>query len=208
MLLKLKGNQNYFLTNEEAVKVAENIEKKRITFLKRLNGLMVSEFQIEYFGPLSQDFVGKEIFADADGILYYHDGKDWNFWHILPPLEFLFEGASSDLERIRSYEYKWGGKKEQMVRAELPSDIIKRLTLYSEMAFVVTDCCDYARMDYRIDHDGNIYFLEVNYNPGIGPNTHGLNNTLTMMASFEGYSFEDLIERIVLLAMERYKAAR
>lgn len=128
--------------------------------------------------------------------------------HIFPPLEFLFEGASSDLERIRSYEYKWGGKKEQMVRAEFPKDIIEKLVYCSETAFVVTDCCDYARMDYRIDSEGRIYFLEVNYNPGIGPNTHGLNNTLTMMASFEGYSFEDLIERIILLALERYEKAR
>jgi D-alanine-D-alanine ligase len=125
--------------------------------------------------------------------------------HTFPPLEFLFEGATSDLERIRSYEYKWGGKKEQMVRAELPVGVIERLVHYSETAFVVTDCCDYARMDYRIESDENTYFLEVNYNPGIGPNTHSLNNTLTMMASFEGYSFEDLIEKIILLALKRCK---
>ncbi|HBI16961.1 MAG TPA: D-alanine--D-alanine ligase [Candidatus Moranbacteria bacterium] len=127
---------------------------------------------------------------------------------VFPPLEFIFEGANSDLEKIRSYEYKWGGKKEQMVRAELPADIVEKLVQYSKLAFVVSDCCDYARMDYRIDPDGNIYLLEVNYNPGIGPNTHGLNNTLTMMASFEGYTFEDLIEKIILLAMKRHGVVR
>lgn len=162
----------------------------------------ISDSLMRYNQPVMVEefIVGREISVGVVG--------NYPNLHSFQPLEFLFEGASSDLERIRSYEYKWGGKKEQMVRAELPSDIIKRLTLYSEMAFVVTDCCDYARMDYRIDHDGNIYFLEVNYNPGIGPNTHGLNNTLTMMASFEGYSFEDLIEKIILLALERHKTAR
>lgn len=123
--------------------------------------------------------------------------------HIFPPLEFLFEGSDSSFEQIRSYEYKWGGKKEQMVRAEIPDNMVRKLIHYSEIAFMATDCCDYARMDYRINPNGDIYFLEVNYNPGIGPNTHGLNNTLTMMASFEGYSFEDLIEKIILLAIER-----
>jgi D-alanine-D-alanine ligase-like ATP-grasp enzyme len=59
-------------------------------------------------------------------------------------------------------------------------------------------------MDYRIDEEGNAYLLEVNYNPGIGPNTHGLNNTLTMMASFMGFSFEDLVEQIVLIAARRH----
>lgn len=123
--------------------------------------------------------------------------------HAFPPLEFLFEGASSELEKIRSYEYKWGGKKEQMVRADLPQQVVDTLVKFSKTAFIATECLDYARMDYRVDDQGNIFLLEVNYNPGIGPNTHGLNNTLTKMASFEGMTFEDLIEKVILLAMER-----
>lgn len=123
---------------------------------------------------------------------------------VFPPLEFLFPDAASPLEQIRSYEYKWGGKKEQMVRAALPNDVIERLADYTGTAYVATECRDYARMDYRIDEGENAYLLEVNYNPGIGPNTHGLNNTLTMMASFTSLSFEDLVEQIVLIAARRY----
>ncbi len=123
---------------------------------------------------------------------------------VFPPLEFLFPDAASPLEQIRSYEYKWGGKKEQMVRTALPEDVISRLADYTRIAYVATECRDYARMDYRIDKEGNAYLLEVNYNPGIGPNTHGLNNTLTMMASFTGLSFEDLVEQTILVAARRY----
>jgi|SRR5680860_49202 len=123
--------------------------------------------------------------------------------HIFPPLEFLFEGARSSLEEIRSYEYKWGGRKEQMVRAELPKKVIERLQENSRIAYLATDCRDYARMDFRVSKN-NIYFLEANYNPGIGPNTHGLNNTLTMMASFEGILFESLVENIIKVASKRY----
>lgn len=123
---------------------------------------------------------------------------------VFPPLEFFFPDVASPLEQIRSYEYKWGGKKEQMVRAALPDDVIKRLADYTRIAYVATECLDYARMDYRLDKKGNVYLLEVNYNPGIGPNTHGLNNTLTMMASFTGLSFEDLVEQIILVAARRY----
>lgn len=130
-------------------------------------------------------------------------GNDLNL-HIFPPLEFLFSRASSPLEEIRSYEYKWGGKKEQMVRADLPESLVYRLRDYTEIAFRETDCRDYARMDFRVDANGNPYLLEVNYNPGIGPNTDGLNNTLTKMASFEGMGFEDLVETIVKTAAKRY----
>lgn len=140
--------------------------------------------------------VGREISVGIVG-----NGSDM---HVFPPLEFLFEGARSPLEQIRSYEYKWGGKKEQMVRADLPADLDAHLRRYTEIAFRETDCRDYARVDYRVDTDNNPYLLEVNYNPGVGPNTHGLNNTLTMMASFEGIGFEDFLEMIIQSAAKRY----
>lgn len=120
--------------------------------------------------------------------------------HVFPPLEFLFVESNLSHQAIRSYEYKWGGGKEQMVQGELPERTVRLLLEYTERAFVVAECRDYARMDYRVTDDGSIYLLEVNYNPGIGPNTHGLNNTLTMMASFQGYSFDELIEWIVSTA--------
>lgn len=123
--------------------------------------------------------------------------------HVFPPLEFLFAGLNSSHQAIRSYEYKWGGGKEQMVQGKLPERTVQLLIEYTERAFIAAECRDYARMDYRVTGDGSIYLLEVNYNPGIGPNTHGLNNTLTMMASFQGYSFEELIEWIVLTAAHR-----
>ncbi|OGN27100.1 MAG: hypothetical protein A2941_00165 [Candidatus Yanofskybacteria bacterium RIFCSPLOWO2_01_FULL_49_17] len=123
---------------------------------------------------------------------------------VFQPLEFLFPEATSLFDKIRSYEYKWGGKKEVMVRAELPEDVIARLASYTRTAYEATECRDYARMDYRFDSENNTHLLEVNYNPGIGPNTHGLNNTLTMMASFEDLTFEDLVEQIILIAAKRY----
>lgn len=144
---------------------------------------------------VEQFIVGREISVGVVG--------NGDVLHVFPPLEFLFAQTNSPLEAIRSYEYKWGGKKEQMVRAELPGETVQQLFDYTTRAFVATECRDYARMDYRITDQANIYLLEVNYNPGIGPNTHGLNNTLTMMASFEGHGFEDLVEWIVKTAAHR-----
>ena len=124
--------------------------------------------------------------------------------HVFPPLEFVFGDTVPVNRRIRSYEYKWDGGKEGMTRAELSDELTRQFIEYTRTAFLVTDCQDYARMDFRLSEPGEIFLLEVNCNPGIGPNTHGLNNTLTMMASFEGDSFEDLIERILIITKNRY----
>ncbi|MGB8816150.1 MAG: ATP-grasp domain-containing protein [Minisyncoccia bacterium] len=154
-------------------------------------------FKLYQQSALVEEFIeGREI---SVGII----GNGTNV-HVFPPLEFIFEDSIPVLKRIRSYEYKWDGGKEAMTKAKLPDDLITKLQEYTKVAYLVTDCRDYARMDYRLTDKNEIFLLEVNYNPGIGPNTHGLNNTLTMMASFEGHSFEDLIEWIIFTAKERY----
>lgn len=121
---------------------------------------------------------------------------------ILPPLEFLFLEAPRPQEKIRSYDYKWGGKKETMVEARLGGRVKRTLQSWTSIMFRACECRDYARMDFRVSEAG-AYLLEVNYNPGIGPNTHGLNNTLTMMASFEGRTFENLVLEVVHTAAAR-----
>lgn len=122
---------------------------------------------------------------------------------IFPPLEFEFPKASKPELAFRSYEYKWGGGKEVMARANIAPSLHNALVGRARAAFIAAECRDYARMDFRIDRGGRPYLLEVNYNPGIGPNTHGLNNTLTMMASFVGMDFHNLILNIVHYAAKR-----
>lgn len=124
---------------------------------------------------------------------------------VLPAVEFLFNDKLLAQDKIRSYEYKWGGYKENMVPALLDDSTKQSLFEYSRIAFVASECRDYARVDYRVNSEGGIYLLEVNFNPGIGPNTHELNNTLTLMASLAGLSFGDLIERVVCLSAARYR---
>jgi D-alanine-D-alanine ligase len=160
----------------------------------------VAELHRLYRQPaLIEEFIdGREISIGAIG-----NGRDLR---ILPFLEFLFAEGASPRERIRSYEYKWGGKKEVMVPAMIDDVLAAQLRSWTAKLFEACECRDYARMDYRLNDDG-AYLLEVNYNPGIGPNTHGLNNTITMMASFEGGSFETLVLEIIETAAARERLA-
>ncbi len=115
---------------------------------------------------------------------------------VLPALEFIFEDAQDEYQKIRSYEYKWGGRKETMIPASLDPDVQQTLNNWALRLYQACECRDYARMDFRVGPAGP-HLLEVNYNPGIGPNTHGLNNTLTMMASFDGQTFEQLLLEVL-----------
>jgi D-alanine-D-alanine ligase len=65
------------------------------------------------------------------------------------------------------------------------------------------DCLDVARVDFRLDaNDGNKpYILEVNPLPGLNPDY----SDLCIEATADGWRYEQLINRILDDAIERYQ---
>lgn len=125
---------------------------------------------------------------------------------VLPACEFRFRG-DNPLKWFRSFEYKWEEGKEIMEPLrDMPDSVASKLTEYALTAHSALRCRDYSRSDFRVSPDGTIYFLEHNFNPGIGPNTHGLNNTFPMMAEFAGVGYAEFLTKIIEFALERYPA--
>jgi D-alanine-D-alanine ligase len=58
---------------------------------------------------------------------------------------------------------------------------------------------DYARIDLRVSPDGEIYVIEVNPNPYLERESE-----FARAARREGIEYDDLVSRIVDLAMARY----
>jgi D-alanine-D-alanine ligase len=122
----------------------------------------------------------------------------------LPVCEFLFT-EEDPLKRFRSFEYKWLGEHETMEQpTDLPATVRRRLSDIALLAHDATHCRDYSRADFRYSDEGELYFLEHNFNPGIGPNTHGLSNTFTRMCEFAGYNFVEMLSRLLSIALARY----
>ena len=60
----------------------------------------------------------------------------------------------------------------------------------------------YARIDFRLGHDGVPYFLEANPNPDIAGNEY-----FAQSAHHDGLKFPDMVERIVSLGIRRARVA-
>ncbi len=67
-------------------------------------------------------------------------------------------------------------------------------------AFQVTGCWDVARVDVRLDRDGNPHLLEINPIAGLHP-TH---SALPAIAHFAGMEYAELIQAILAQALQRY----
>lgn len=94
---------------------------------------------------------------------------------VLPVSEIEFRNFSPDRPRIVDYTAKWDDKSFEytntvrVVPANIPATVAKRLRAAALSAWKVLGCRDYARVDFRLDDQGNFVILEVNPNPDISP---------------------------------------
>ena len=117
---------------------------------------------------------------------------------LLPLAEIEFAGPEPSGWQIVTYEAKWaaGSAADRSTPARCPADVaeplageINRVAL---AAFRLTGCRDYARVDLRVDEQGQVYVLEVNANPDIGPSA-GFARSLRAA----GMGYDAFIDRLV-----------
>jgi len=123
---------------------------------------------------------------------------------VLPIIEFDFSELPADHPTIISYDAKWNPLNEAYHRlhavcpAVLPRRVQKRVEEIALLAYQITECRDYARLDLRLDGRNRPFVLEVNPNPDL---TEGV----SFMESAEkaGLSFSRTLRMIVEFALAR-----
>lgn len=87
--------------------------------------------------------------------------------------------------------------------APLPPEQVEELNWLAAAVFRVTGCLDVARVDFRLDASDNDrpYILEVNPLPGLNPGY----SDLCIEAEAGGWTYEELINRVLDMAVERYE---
>ena len=87
--------------------------------------------------------------------------------------------------------------------ARLDEATAARVKAVALQAHRALGCVDFSRTDIRLRSDGTPFVLEVNPLPGLSP----LDSNFPVMTSAAGLSHAALIQRIVELAMARYRQA-
>lgn len=96
-------------------------------------------------------------------------------------------------EGFYNYENKYtAGKTEYIIPPPLKPETIKTLKSYSEKIFNHFELRAYARVDFMLDKDENIFTLEVNTLPGMTPTS-----LLPKAAKYAGYKFTDIIRMLI-----------
>src|SRR5438128_412134 len=121
---------------------------------------------------------------------------------VLPPMEVVFLDES-EIRPVYSFEFKQdsSSKIRYDVPAQLEPSQVKALERAARECFIALGCRDVARVDFRVDTQGRVYFLECNPLPGLTPEW----SDLVLIAKATGIEYNALISEILSGAIRRYK---
>ncbi len=122
---------------------------------------------------------------------------------VLPIRECIFDSDQGEGPLLATYRVKWNAeyRKKWNIRfdfAELDAPTISKIERTCKKVYRLLQIRDYGRIDLRLTTDNELVILEVNPNPDIA-----YGEEVAEAAEKTGISYENLIDRIVNLALRR-----
>jgi len=134
-------------------------------------------------------------------------GNPNSLYQVLPIIEEDYSEIPDELPKVCGYEAKWLPDSPywnlKSIQANLPDDAEKFIVECSMKLYERLECRDYARLDWRLDANGNPRLLEVNPNPGWCWDGH-----LAKMSKFAEKSYAEMLEMILQAAERRVESHR
>ncbi|MDD5651032.1 MAG: ATP-grasp domain-containing protein [Candidatus Nanoarchaeia archaeon] len=124
-------------------------------------------------------------------------------YKILPIIEEDYSRLPEELPKICGYEAKWDQESPywkllSSKKSDLSEKVQQIIIENSIKLFELTNCRDYARIDWRLDQEGNPRLLEVNPNCGWCNDGH-----LAKMANLDNISYPEMLNLIIKASEKR-----
>ncbi|HVR44298.1 MAG TPA: D-alanine--D-alanine ligase [Thermoanaerobaculia bacterium] len=122
----------------------------------------------------------------------------------LPIWELVFENLSPGSAAIATARVKHDSEHQrkrgifQQPAGELPPRVADQIVRTSKRIYRLLQLDGYARLDFRLKGDGELYFLEANPNPEIASTEE-----FASAAAVAGISYPELLQKIVNLGLKR-----
>jgi D-alanine-D-alanine ligase len=137
---------------------------------------------------------GRELYV---GVLGNHRLR------VLPVWELSFSRLPDEAPRIATEKVKWDrlyqrkiGVKTALAR-DLPEPLVHHIQRLCRRIYRILEITGYARLDFRLTPDGQVYVLEANPNPQLADG-----EDFAASAALAGLSYPALLQRIMNLALQ------
>ena len=165
-----------------------------VTDAKALKELVQKNFTLYGGDVLAEEFLsGREFTVGVLG--------NGEALRVFPPMEIVYH--ASPIAGYNVYNYTVKQSYEKFVSyhcpAEIPAKMEQELIRLSKAIFLALGCRDFARIDFRADESGKLYFIEINPLPGLAPHY----SDYPMLAEFCGVPHEALVYAVLRAGAER-----
>ena len=149
------------------------------------------------YGPvlIEQFIAGREFNAAVIAL-----GKP----QLLPLAEIVFDSQSDPHRQLVTYDAKWSPNSAadlgtpSRCPADVTPELAAKISRVALAAFRAVGCCDYARIDLRVNAEGQVYILEVNANPDLSPSAG-----LALSLAAAGLAYDEFIIQLTEQAARR-----
>lgn len=121
---------------------------------------------------------------------------------VYPIRELVFKKANASLARMATYKVKWDYEYRERWGIDyqfawnLPAGLSERIPKLCKRIYRILELSGYARLDLRLDGNGQVYVLEANPNPAISQYEE-----CSLAAEKAGLNYPAFIQRIVNLGL-------
>ena len=158
-------------------------------------GVCIAHNQQEYSMALAEAFsyenqvVVEQFITGREFSVAVVDGKAYPVIEIAP------------LQGFYDYKNKYqAGSCVETCPADLSSALTKEMQKYAEMGYKALNLQAYARLDFLMDDEGNMYCLEANTLPGMTPTS-----LIPQEAKAIGMDYPQLCEKLIEVSLKKYQ---
>jgi len=172
---------------------------------KGISDISVAEDAAQLRSRIDRDLAvyREELLAET-----YIDGREFTVGllgngsslRVFEPMEIIYRKLRGSY-RIYSFEVKRNYRDYIAYQCppDLPAELNQRMKQAAADVFRLLGCRDFARMDFRLSPDGELYFIEANPLPGLAPGY----SDYPMLAGFNGMAYDDLVCGVLQQALRR-----
>lgn len=116
-----------------------------------------------------------------------------------PPVQISIKDKVDLGEMIYTFERVTSPELKYICPAKIGKRLQKKLTDLALRTYKAVDCLDFARVDFRVDQDGNPYVLEINSLPSLSTE-----DVFNLSPKVVGCDFNRVISKIIDAGLRRY----
>jgi len=118
----------------------------------------------------------------------------------LPPVQIVINDKKFLGNEFYTFDRVYNNETSYICPVEEKKFFVKQLQNIAEKIYEILEVKDFGRIDFRVDKNNRIYFLECNPLPHLGKI-----DLFPLVAQAMGITYEKLILQIVEIAFDRYK---